>query len=50
MAAVADNYEVRNVKKLKISINKKITFKLMFNSNESLIKKINLEQKKKIAY
>jgi len=50
VAAVADNYEVRNVKKLKISINKKITFKLMFNSNESLIKKINLEQKKKIAY
>ena len=46
IAAVADNNEIRNVAKVKIVINKRIKCKLLFNSKESLIKKIKLEQKK----
>ena len=46
VSAVADNYEIRNIKSVKITSNKKIDFKLLFNRNESLIKKIRLEQKK----
>ena len=48
IAAVADNNEVRNISKVRVKINKKIKFKLLFNSKESLIKKIKLEQKRKI--
>ncbi len=48
IAAVADNNEIRNIKKVEISANKKIKFKLLFNSSESLLKKIKLEQLKKI--
>ena len=48
VAAVADNNEIRNVIKVNISVNKKIKFKLLFNSNESLSKKIKLEQRKKL--
>ena len=48
VAAVADNNEIRNVVSVKASINKRIKFKLLFNSRESLFKKINSEQKKKI--
>jgi len=48
IAAVADNNEIRNISKVKVVINKKIRFKLLFNSNQSLIKKIKLEQGKKI--
>ena len=48
VAAVADNNEIRNVVSVKASINKKIKFKLLFNSSESLFKKIKSEQKKKI--
>ncbi len=44
VAAVADNYEVRNVKTLKITTNKKIHFKILFDRGESLIKKIRFEQ------
>ena len=47
VSAVADNYEVRNVKNLFVSINKRIKFKLLYNSNRSLEKKIKLEQIKK---
>ena len=47
-APVAANNEIRNVIKVNISVNKKIKFKLLFNSNESLSKKIKLEQRKKI--
>jgi len=43
---VADNNEIRNIAKVKIVINKRIKCKLLFNSKESLIKKIKLEQKK----
>jgi NAD+ kinase len=46
IAAVADNNEIRNIAKVKIMINKRIKCKLLFNSKESLIKKIRLEQKK----
>jgi len=48
VAAVADNNEIRNVVSVKASINKRIKFKLLFNSSESLFKKIKSEQKKKI--
>ena len=46
VSAVADNYEIRNIKSVKIKSNKKIHFKILFSRNESLIKKIKLEQKK----
>jgi len=46
VAAVADNFEIRNIKSIKIKSNKKISFKLLFNASESLIKKIKLEQRK----
>ena len=49
VAAVADNNEIRNVVSTKASINKAIKIKLLFNSNESLLKKIKSEQKKKIS-
>ena len=48
VAAVADNNEIRNIKKVSIMVNKKIKFKLLFNSRESLLKKIKIEQLKKI--
>ena len=47
VAAVADNNEIRNVVSIKASINKAIKIKLLFNYNESLLKKIKSEQKKK---
>tara|TARA_B100001741_G_C16545813_1_gene596641 strand:+ start:1349 stop:2134 length:786 start_codon:yes stop_codon:yes gene_type:complete len=46
VSAVADNYEIRNIKNIKIVSNKKINFNILFNSKESLLKKIRLEQKK----
>ena len=46
VSATADNNETRNVKKLKININKKISFKILFDKSERLIKKIKLEQNK----
>ncbi len=48
IAAVADNYEIRNIISIKASVNKKIKFKLLFNKGESLLKKIKSEQKRKI--
>jgi len=44
VSAVADNYEIRNIKSVKIKANKKIYFKILFSPSESLIKKIKLEQ------
>ena len=44
ISAVADNVEVRNVKYIKIKINNSIKFKLLYDKNNSLIKKIKLEQ------
>ena len=48
IAAVADNNEIRNIISIKASINKMIKFKLLFNTGESLLKKIKSEQKRKI--
>ena len=48
IAAVADNYEIRNIISIRASVKKKIKFKLLFNKGESLFKKIKSEQKRKI--
>ena len=47
ISAVADNFEVRNVKNVTIQSNKKIIFELMYNKNNSLYKKIKIEQVRK---
>ena len=47
ISAVADNVEVRNAKAIKVKINNKIKFNLLYDSSSSLQKKINLEQLKK---
>jgi NAD+ kinase len=44
ISAVADNFEVRNAKIIKIEKNKKISFNLLYNKNNSLHKKIKIEQ------
>ena len=44
VSAVADNVEVRNIKNVKIKINNQIKFKLLYDKNYSLNKKIKLEQ------
>tara|TARA_B100001123_G_C15014061_1_gene908752 strand:+ start:93 stop:869 length:777 start_codon:yes stop_codon:yes gene_type:complete len=44
ISAVADNVEVRNVKNIKVKINKKISFNLLYDKNRSLQKKIKIEQ------
>ena len=46
ISAVADNYEIRNIKKIEVKVNKKIKINLLFNKGSSLIKKIKEEQKK----
>ena len=47
ISAVADNFEVRNVKTVTIQSNKKIIFNLLYDNNNSLYKKIKIEQAKK---
>ena len=47
ISAVADNFEVRNVKIIKIQANKKIFFELLYDKNNSLHKKIKIEQTRK---
>ena len=44
ISAVSDNREVRNAKTIKVKINKKIKFNLLYDSNRSLQKKIKIEQ------
>ena len=44
VSVVADNVEVRNIKNVKIKINNLIKFKLLYDKNYSLNKKIKLEQ------
>ena len=44
ISVVADNIEVRNIKKVKIKINNLIKFRLLYDGNNSLTKKIKLEQ------
>ena len=45
--AAADNVEVKNAKFIKIQINKKLKFTLLYNKNSSLEKKIKIEQSRK---
>ena len=47
VSAVADNFEVRNIKSIIIKNNSKIKFKLLYDKDNSLTKKINLEQHRK---
>ena len=44
VSVVADNVEVRNIKSVVIKINNRVKFKLLYDSNTSLAKKIKLEQ------
>ena len=44
ISAVADNMEIRNAKQITIKINKKIRFNLLYDTNRSLQKKIQIEQ------
>jgi len=44
ISVVADNFEVRNIKSVKIRINNLIKFKLLYDRINSLSKKIKLEQ------
>jgi NAD+ kinase len=46
VSVVADNVEVRNIKNVEIKINNLIKFKLLYDKNYSLTKKIKLEQLK----
>ncbi len=47
ISAVADNIEVRNAKIINVKINKKIKFKLLYDKNRGLQKKIKIEQLRK---
>jgi NAD+ kinase len=47
ISAVADNLEVRNVKKVFIKVQKNIKFNLLYDKNSSLQKKIKIEQIRK---
>ena len=47
VSAVADNVEVRNARKIIISVQNKIRFNLLYDKNKSLQKKIKLEQLRK---
>jgi NAD+ kinase len=44
ISAVADNFEVRNIKTIMIQSNKKIIFNLLYDMKNSLYKKIKIEQ------
>ena len=47
ISAVADNFEVRNAKQIRIKKNKNIIFCLMYDKNRSLQKKISIEKLRK---
>ena len=47
VAAVADNIEVRNIKKLNVKINKKIKINILYDKNRNLTKKIRSEKIRK---
>ena len=47
VSVVADNLEIRNIKNVVIKTNNSIKFKLLYDKNNSLTKKIKLEQIKK---
>ena len=48
VSVVADNIEVRNIKKVDIKVNNKVKFKLLYDKANSLSNKIKLESLKKI--
>ena len=50
ISAVADNIEVRNAKNIIIKTNKKIKFNLLYDKNNSLQKKIKIEQLRRETY
>ena len=50
VSAVADNIEIRNAVKIVIYIQNKIKFKLLYDKNKSLQKKIKLERLRKEAF
>ena len=45
VSVVADNHEIRNIKKVEISVSKKVKIKLLFDKGRGLINKIKQEQK-----
>ena len=45
--AVADNFEVRNAKTITVKVDKKIIFNLLYDKENSLYKKIKIEQLRK---
>ena len=47
IACVADNIEIRNIKKLNIRMNKKIKLRILFGKDRDLDKRIKLEQLRK---
>ena len=47
ISLVADNVEIRNIKNVKIKTNNFVKFKLLYDKNNSLEKKIKLEQIRK---
>jgi len=47
ISAFADNFEVRNAKQVTIEIKKKMIFNLLYDKNNSLVKKIKIEQSRK---
>jgi len=47
ISVVADNVEVRNIKSVNIKVDTTISFKLLYDKNNSLTKKIKLEQLRK---
>ena len=47
IAVVADNVEIRNIKSLKIKVNKNIKIALLHDKNRSLVKRIKIEQLRK---
>jgi NAD+ kinase len=47
ISAVADNVEVRNIKSVEVKVNKLIVFNLLYDRNNSLTKKIKIEQLRK---
>ena len=47
ISAVADNLEIRNAKKITVKVQSNIKFNLLYDKNNSLQKKIKLEQVRK---
>ena len=47
VSVVADNLEIRNIKNVKVKANNSVKFKLLYDRNNSLTKKIKLEQIRK---